>query len=41
MYGELKKVIMPYFKLISQPQKNHDKLKIACVLTGITNVMVD
>jgi hypothetical protein len=29
MYGEFKKAFMPYFKLISQAEKNHGRLKIA------------
>jgi hypothetical protein len=35
MFYELKKALMPYFKLISQTKKNHDKLKTVCVLIEI------
>jgi hypothetical protein len=32
MYGEFKKAVMRNFKLLSQPEKKHDNLKIACVV---------
>jgi hypothetical protein len=35
MYGELKKAAMPYFKVISQPEENHDKLERACVVIEV------
>jgi hypothetical protein len=35
MYGELKKAVMPSFRLISQAERNHDNIKIACVLIQI------
>jgi hypothetical protein len=37
MYGEVKKAVMSYFKLISQAEKNYDILKMAGVLIEIRN----
>jgi hypothetical protein len=35
MYDEFKKAVLSYFKVISQIEENHDKLKIACVLIEV------
>jgi hypothetical protein len=32
MCRELKIAVVPYFKLISQAEENHDKLKVVCVI---------
>jgi hypothetical protein len=37
MYGELKKAVIPYFKLTSEAEKNHDKVKksVCCYQNSI------
>jgi hypothetical protein len=35
VYGEFKKRFVSYFNEISQTEKNHEKLKVACVLIEI------
>jgi hypothetical protein len=35
MYGGLKIAAVPYFKLISQAEKNYSRLNITCVLIEI------
>jgi hypothetical protein len=35
MYGQFKKTAIPYFKLIPQAEKTHDRIKIICLLVEI------